>query len=262
MPPEVLTPLDAAFLAMEAGGEAEAPRMRFYETLLAAELFVVLEEEAGETLRPRLFDIEEGRFVLAFDTDERLAGFLDAPAPYAALSGRRLAAALAGQAVGVGFNLGAGPAQTLLPAAAVDWLAAMSEPEAAEAARLREVGPPAGAPAALIAAIAARVEAMAGAIGAAWLAAARFEDGTERLTLAVAGAAPEAEAELAEAFTEAANFSQARLDLAFLAADAPALGAFARFGLRFDPPPLPAPEPRQAAPAAPGSDPARPPILR
>ena len=98
MPPEVLTPLDAAFLAMEAGGEAEAPRMRFYETLLAAELFVVLEEEAGETLRPRLFDIEEGRFVLAFDTDERLAGFLDAPAPYAALSGRRLAAALAGRA--------------------------------------------------------------------------------------------------------------------------------------------------------------------
>ena len=79
---------------------------------------------------------------------------------------------------------------------------------------------------------------------------------------AVAGAAPEAEAELAEAFTEAANFSQARLDLIFLPADAPALGAFARFGLRFDPPPLPTPEPRQAPPAAPGSDPARPPILR
>lgn len=260
MPPET-TPLDAAFLAIEADPEAEAPRMRFYETLLATDLFVVLEEEADETLRPRLFDIEEGRFVLAFDTDARLADFLEEPSPYAALTGRKLAAALAGQDVGIGFNLGVGPAQTLLPAAAVDWLAAMSELGETEEGRLREVGAPEGASVALVSAIAMRVEALSGAIGAAWLATARFEDGSERLTLAVAGAALEAEEDLAETFTEAANFAETKLDLTFLPADAPALGAFVRFGLRFDPPPLRVPEP-PAAPKAPGSDPACPPILR
>jgi hypothetical protein len=83
MQPE--TPLDAAFLAMEADPEAEAPRLRFHEALLGAELFVLLEEEAEERLKPRLFDLEEGRFVLAFDTDARLAAFLDEPAAYAAL---------------------------------------------------------------------------------------------------------------------------------------------------------------------------------
>lgn len=255
------TPLDAAFLAMEAEAEAEAPRLRFLEALLAADLFVPLEEEAGERLKPRLFDLEEGRFVLAFDTDARLAAFLEGPAAYAALSGRGLAAALAGEGLGIALNPGVAPAQTLLPAGAVDWLAAMSAAGERAEARLREVAPPRDAPEALLAAIKARVARMAGAIGAAWLARARFEDGSERLTLAVTGAGPEAEPGVAEAFAEAARFSGTTLDLAFLPAEAPALGAFVRFGVRFDPPPLPVPGP-PAAPKAPGGDPARPPILR
>jgi hypothetical protein len=255
------TALDAAFLAMEADLEAEAPRLRFHEALLATELFVLLEEEAGERLKPRHFDLEEGRFVLAFDTDARLAAFLDEPAPYAALSGRRLAAALAGEGVGIALNPGVAPAQTLLPAEAVDWLAAMSATGERAEARLREVGPPRGAPDALLAALKARVDLMAGAIAAAWLAQARLTDGTERLTLAVTGAGPEAEPEVAESFAEAARFAQTTLDLAFLPAEAPALGAFVRFGIRFDPPPLPVPDP-PAAPKAPGRDPARPPRLR
>ena len=61
-----------------------------------------------------VYDLSDGRFVLAFDREERMAAFLDAPAPFAALSGRRLAALLDGRKLGLALNLGA-PSATLLP---------------------------------------------------------------------------------------------------------------------------------------------------
>ncbi|MBP7242214.1 SseB family protein [Amaricoccus sp.] len=255
------TPIDAAFLAMEAAPEDEAARRRFHERLMDAELFVLLEAEPeGATLRPLVFDLEEGRFALAFDRDARLAAFLDAPAPYAALAGRRLASALAGSGVGLGLNLGAAPSATLLPAEAVDWLADMARAAAAEAAAVRPtaVRPPHDATEALVAALDAKVAAMAGRIDAAWLATLEHGDDAGRLVLAVAGATPTAEAGIAAAVAEAATFAGIEIDVAFLAVDAPARGAFERNGLRFDPPVPPAPTP----PGRPGGDPGRPPILR
>jgi hypothetical protein len=257
------TPLDAAFRAMEADPDDEAARMRFHERLMDAELLVLLEEEPrDDSIRPLVFDLEEGRFALAFDRDARLAAFLDAPAPYAALAGRRLAAALSGRGVGIGLNLGVAPSQTLIPAEAVDWLAVMAEAAAPSPADARASGvrPPRGAPEALVAALDAKVAAMAGRVEAAWLATLVFEDGGARLALAVAGAAPSAEAGIAEAIGEAARFSGGgvEIDVAFLSPGSPARAAFERNGLRFDPP-----EPEVPAPSRrPGSDPDRPPILR
>ncbi|MBP7001579.1 SseB family protein [Amaricoccus sp.] len=256
------TPLDAAFLAMEASPEDEAARLRFHERLMDAELFVLLETEPeGDALRPAIFDLDEGRFALAFDRDARLAAFLDAPAPYAALAGRRLAAALAGRGVGLGLNLGVAPSATLLPAAAIDWLAAMGDarPERTSA-RPRAVRPPTDASPALIAALDAKIATMTGQIDAAWLAALDMADGAARLVLAVGGAVPSAEPAIAAAVAEAARFSGggAEIDVAFLRDDPGVRQAFERNGLRFDPPPPQVPE----APRAPGSDPDRPPVLR
>ena len=84
--------------------------------------------------------------------------------------------------------------------------------------------------------------------------------------LALVGAADDARPALAKAVSEALIFSgldAGELDVAFLAAGAPALSAISAKGLRFD---LPAPT-RQAArivaaPSAPGMDPNRPPKLR
>ena len=60
------------------------------------ELFLLIEEaEDGAEVRPRVFALEEGRFVLAFDREDRLAAFAEGPAPYAALPGRVLAQRLA-----------------------------------------------------------------------------------------------------------------------------------------------------------------------
>ncbi len=250
-----VTPLDAAYLAAEADDDP-ALRLRFHERVLDAELAVPLAAEAGETLNPQVFDLEDGRFVLAFDRDERLAEFLGAPTDFAALSGRRLATMLAGQGVGIALNLGA-PSATLLPAEAVDWLAGMVRPAPeVHETRLGPLAAPEVAPS-LAAGLAAKLAAMGDAVAAAYLVAA---PGGAGIVLALTGVPEEARPGVAAAVAEAVRFTDgaAGIDLAFLDDGSPAAAAVARAGLRLD---LPAPEARATAPG-PGMDPARPPRLR
>lgn len=259
------TAIDRAFLDMEAAPGDEAARARFHERVLDGELRLLLdvEPETDDSLDPAIFEIAEGRFVLAFDADERLAAFLDAPAPFAALTGRRLAVMIAGHGLGIGLNLGAAPSATLLPAETVDWLAGMASasPEAVEDMP-RRFAPPRAARA-LIAALDGKLAAMAGVIGAAHLVAAEYADGRSAPLLVLTGVPEAARSGVAAAIAETARLSGggAALDLAFLAEDAPVLAAARRHGLTFE---LPEPEarPEPAPPAAPGSDPSRPPILR
>lgn len=260
------TAIDRAFLGMEAAPGDETARARFHERVLDAELWLLLETEpeSDDRLSPAIFEVAEGRFVLAFDADERLAAFLDAPAPFAALTGRRLVAMIAGHGLGIGLNLGAAPSATLLPAETVGWLAAMAEavPDTVEETP-RRIGAPRGAGAELIAALDGKLAAMAGVIGAAHLVTADYADGRSTPLLLLAGVPEAARAGVAAAIAETARLSGggAALDLAFPEEGAPALAAARRHGLTFELP-EPAPAPEAAVPAAPGSDPARPPILR
>lgn len=255
MTPE--TPLDLAHAAHEAAPEDEALRLRFHERVLDAELVVPVGREDAAAVAPRIFDLSDGRFVLAFDRDERMAAFLDAPTPFVALPGRGLVAQLAGRGIGIALNLGA-PSAALMPAAAVDWLAAIAGTPT-EAASLRPAGlsRPRDVPAALLPALGPKLAAMAGVIGAAHLVAA--EGGG--LMLALGGVPEPARDGVAAAVAEAVRLgglASGWLDVTFLEADSPAAAAVARVGLRLDLPPPPEPAP----PVAPGMDPARPPRLR
>lgn len=259
---DIQGPLDAAAAAMAAAPEDEALRLAFHARLAVCELFLLLEAEpAGDTLSPRVYSLEDGPVVLAFDSEARLAAFAAAAAPYAALPGRRLAEMLAGNGVGLGINLDVSPAPVLLPAESVDWLAATlaEAPEALEA--VPEALHPPSLPAPLLAALDARLARAAGLARAAWLVGVTHRDGTRGHLLAILGATPDAEPALARAVGEAVALSGLAVgpvDVTFLAEDDPRAVRFARTGLRFD---LPAP-PRPATPAPPGSDPARPPRLR
>jgi hypothetical protein len=256
------TPLDLAHAAMAEGGDA--PERAYFARLADTEVFVLLEAEAeGDAIRPRVFALEDGPVVLAFDREHRLAAFAEGPAPYAALSGRALARMLAGQGLGLGINLTSG-ADFLLPAAGVDWLAEVLVAPVAEAeARLSELTPPRGVPEGLLQALDAQL-ARAGALARqAYLVGARYGEGQGHL-VAFIGARAGAEPTLARAVAEALRFSgldAGALDVVFLAEGDALVARLARVGLRFDLPEVAAPEPA-IAPAAPGSDPNRPPRLR
>ena len=260
-----MTPLDQAHRAMAAAPDDDGARLGYYEALAATELILMLEAEPGPkaTLQPALFETEAGRLALAFDGEDRLAGFTGTPTPYAALPGRALVAMLAGQGLGLGVDLSA-PSAFLMPADAVDWLAAtLATVPAPVTDRPAALAAP-DLPAALVRSLDRRFAAAAGLARSAVLAGVTWADGRRGHLLAVVDPAPGAEAALAAALGEAVTFSgiaAGAIDIAFLAAGDPLLPHLARSGRRFDLPAAPVSAPRPA-PAAPGSDPSRPPKLR
>lgn len=258
------TALDAAHAAMEAAPQDDAARLRFFERLADSELFLMLTEEArDDNISPELFDVADGRFVLAFDLEERLARFAGRPVPYVALSGRVLSSMLSGQGIGLGLNLEAAPSSMLIPAEALAWLADTLQhgPEEVQQ-RLTEFSPPAGLPDVLLTALDTKLATAAGLAAAAFLVATKTQDGGQGHLLGFVAAIDGAQPALARAVSEALTFSgieAGALDVGFFAPDEPAAAALAKVGLRFD---LPQPQAPSMERAAPGSDPARPPSLK
>ena len=79
-----MTRLDDAHAAMMRDENNDAARLNFYSQLADTDLFVMLDGDADtDIVQPRLFDLDEGPIVLAFDLEERLAAFVGGPAPYA-----------------------------------------------------------------------------------------------------------------------------------------------------------------------------------
>ncbi len=257
------TPLDRAHAAMQAAPEDDATRLAFYGRLAEAELYLLLEDPAplADALIPRVFPLEDGPVVLAFDREARLAAFTGAPADYAALSGRRIAAYLAGQGLTLGLNLGVAPSSILIPPGAIAWLSqTLTAAPVPANDRPMEVSRPADLPGRLLSALDAKLATAAGLAGAARLARVHYEDGRSGHLLAFTGVAGGAEPALAQAVGEALTFSgvdAASLDIAFLPAADPLIARLDRVALRFDLPEAPG-----RPPPAPGSDPARPPRLR
>lgn len=253
-----VTPLDRAHAAMAGAPDDPAPRMRFYGTLAASELFVLLEREAeSDRIEPQVFELDDGPVVLAFDRETRLTAFTGAPSPYAALPGRALAGLLAGRGLGVGINFGAEAAE-LLPANAVEWWAATLAPAPAETTlKPEEITAPADVPEAVLTSLDACLSAAAGLARGAWLGGLRHDGRAEHL-LAFLDAAPGAETVLARAVTETLRFSgldEGVLTLVFVTSDTPLAACFDRVGLRIE---LPLPVPETVV----RTDPDAPPILR
>lgn len=258
------TLLDQAWIASEAEPDNDALRLRFYARLVEGEVFLLLDKEPqGDHIEPKLFDLEEGPIVLAFDLEARLTEFTGLPAPYAAMPGRMLVEMLAGQKTGLGLNLGVAPSSRLLPPEILDWLAqTLSERPQELSARITGMHPPKGLPETLLLALDQRLARMEGLARMAYLVGTSHEGGARGHLLAFVDAAPGAEAALARAVQGALSFSgveAALLDVTFLSADESRAAECARVGLRFD---LPQPDASRPQPNGPGLDPARPPRLR
>ena len=258
------TALDAAHLQMSAQPKDDAARLRFFERLADCELFLMLTEEArDQNISPEVFDVADGRFVLAFDREERLARFAGGPAPYAALSGRVLAGMLAGQGVGLGLNLEVAPSSMLIPSEALEWLAdTLSHMPQEVQTRLEEFLPPAGLPDVLLTALDTKLATATGLASAAYLVGTRAAGGGRGHLLAFVGVVAGAEPALAKAVSEALTFSgieAGALDVGFFEPSDSTSAVLSKVGLRFD---IPQPERAEITRPAPGSDPENPPILK
>lgn len=259
------TQLDQAHAQMEADPASDTARLRFYERLSDCELFLMLEKEVeGDKLEPALFDTPEGRFVLVFDREERLADFAGRAVPYAALSGRGIVGMLAGQGIGLGVNLEVAPSAMLIPDEAITWLAGTLEhaPDQVEAA-VEVFEPPVGLPEVLLSALDGKLATAAGLAGSAYLVSVRYKGGGQGHLLGFVDAKDAARGALAKAVSEALTFSgieAGALDVGFFAGSDMVAASLAKVGLRFD---LPEPEaPQVYTPIAPGSDPEKPPRLK
>ena len=243
------TALDAAFCAMQSGDEVMA--RRFYRLLADTPLFLLLAEEAtGEAITPQVFELTDG------------------PVPFASLPGRVIASLMAadeGRALWLGLNLDTGAAsETLLPPDAMGHLLALLDvsPDQAEA-QARAFAAPL-VPEALDEALRFALTGASGLAAGAVLVAVTYAGGARGHVLALVGTPEAAQAELARAMAEALSFAgleAAALDVTFLAPEAPALAQMRKVGRIYE---VPKPAPKDAAPipAAPGSDPSKPPRLR
>ncbi len=250
-----MTALDGAHGAMMADEEAEAGRMAFYAALRASELFVLLEEEpVGESAKLLVMETEDGPVALVFDTESRMAEFLEAPMPYLGISGRKLAEMLAGQGIALGLNLGVAPSAILLGPEAVDWMVE-NAPDAVAVVNAvpREIYVPRDVPEAVLVALDRGLARLAGVAGAAWLVGATYADGGSGSLLALGGVVPGDRGAVADTVAEALQFSgveAAALDVIFLD-DRFMADRLAEVGLRFDIPELAVAAPITRDPDAP-----------
>ena len=260
------TVLDTAHAAMMSNPDDVYLRMSFYAVLADIEVFLLLEAEPkASSIEPQMIDVEGARYVLGFDSAERLAAFSGGAAPYAALSGRIMAQMLASEEAGLALNLEVAPSSIMLPAEALVWMrdTLQAAPEEAEPAPKRKGGLAAlrspDIPEVLLHALDAKLSRAAGLAKVAYLVS-KDEGG---LMLAILGAKEPAQAPLAKAASEALVFSgleDMTLDVAFFNDSEGLRAQFGRAGLRFD---VPQPAPVQSEQiAAPGSNPEKPPKLR
>jgi len=261
------SPLDAAAQAMALNPDAQGARLAFHGALFATELFVwLLEESRDGQLAPRVLELSEGRAVLAFDSEARLAAFAGSAVPYAALPGRVLVAMLAGQG---GLMLAVNPdgeAPALVDAQMLAWAAATlaAAPEDARMAAPHAVGAlPLAADRAdlLVGAVQARLRGAPG-LAEAVLAGVTWQPGAPPQPVLALGGVPDAvQPPLARAAAEALALSGAGevlVDVIF--PDENGMKRLRAQGRALDITAPPAPE--APAPQAPGMDPTKPPRLR
>lgn len=258
------TDLDALIGALLGAPEDMSARLKFYARLADSEVFLLLDEEVeSDRVVPQVFDLSDGRFVLVFDTADRLAGFARRSQAYLSLTGRALADMLAGQDLGIALNAD-GALPFFMPPDAVSWLRETTgDTPAIVPARIVAVLPMRDMPDALLDSLDTKMTAAAGLAQTAYLAAVRYDTGAEGHLLGFVEAVAGAQPALARAANEALRFSglaAGALDVGFFAQADAIVDKLARLGLRIDLPQSDAAS--HNALSAPGLDPSRPPRLR
>lgn len=126
IPQEPQTSLDQAFACAESSDE-DAQIQQFYQVFVDEIFYLLVEDEEkanfdAQTIKPLLVSIEGAQTVLIFDTEERLAEFVEQPAEFITLTGRSLVKMFVGKGVQLGLNLGVASSSMVIDAQLLDIL--------------------------------------------------------------------------------------------------------------------------------------------
>ncbi len=232
-----MTPLDQVLAARDGSETAE---MAFFAVLLAAELFLALEQEPqADTASPLLVETESGTAALGFDRSDRMAGFVGQTSAFVGLPGRDLVQMLAGKDLMLALNLGCDN-ETLLTPDMLSWLAQLPETAVAstpaDQLSTSRLFPPSLLPPTTLSAIDMRLAQYRSDGCEAWLADTRAGDALGAI-LVLSGLPASSEAELSRDLHEALLLTAPdvpALTISFVEPDAPILDRLRRVALRFD----------------------------
>ncbi|MGB0411755.1 MAG: hypothetical protein ACPGFA_09225 [Pikeienuella sp.] len=238
------TPLDRAWSLATDETAGEGGMARFYDVFAATELFLLIDPASldggaatgGRAPQPILFPVDEIDTALVFDTEARLADFMEDGAAHLTLSGRAVIEMFAGKNVQLGVNLGDAPSATILPTEAIEWASsALRQPIEAELDKSVTLTLPRGVLPTLLTALDAKLAGMGAVVAEAWLCGTgggrRSEGLILCLVMRVAGAEHAAVAALAET-ARFAGGDKAAFDIAVLASEAPCALAHSWLGVR------------------------------
>jgi hypothetical protein len=233
-----VTRLDTLWQAV-AGSDAEADWLRLYEGFATARLIVPLApQQPGEQTRLHTLALETGEVALAFDTEARFNAFITqsnaGPTEFLALTGAALARALGPLGLSLALNPIVSPAETVLDAAALDWVArhVAVEVDASEAAPT-QVSPPLDPSPDLLEALGTRLAEMGPNIAEAWLLSSVTKRGRDAF-LCVLRPSQHAEPLADEIAAEITRLGQIRAQRPFAVAvvrEGKLLAAARRFGI-------------------------------
>lgn len=241
------TRLDEAWAAAQAVGATEDAAARFIDVLLAEALVCPIFDEddaeaddESESVQPRLVEIAGRETVLLFDSEERLAEYVEEPTAFIAAPGRAFFDMAAANGAQIALNLDVAESSTVFEphvVQAISTLAAESDDEVSlELDESLTVEAPDDASPALLGALAARVGAARALLAEAWLAVVQLGDSPTAMALGLRPTDGVDIEELRELARELArlggSFSDdgSPLDVALLREGDGALDAFRRVG--------------------------------
>lgn len=253
---DIETRIDAAWSAAADDPESDEAAARFIDVVLAEALICPVWEEAddleadSDAIAPKMVEVDGRDTLLLFDTEERLAAFVEEPTSFVALPGQSFFEMAAGRGTQIALNLDVAESSTVFDPDSVDAIAALVHDSEEDAAlidpRQLTVAAPGDVSEEVIAALGARLRAAGDAVTEAWLfdmlkqpVSGAAEAGRDRPVLALVGGDGDADA-VQTLGRELARLAGARdpggdgVDIAVFKADDPALERIRAvgFGLR------------------------------
>ncbi len=233
----------------------------YFQVFLETLLRVLLEESDAKDPDMEVFAISDGKFVLAFDTDENFSAFVDRPRLCSRITGRDLLKALAGKNIGVIVNANAIEGAAFLTPEQVSWALEMSDQSLEIHVSTNSSVARANPSDEVLDIIQRNFNELGGFVDAAYLCNIQDDQGNEALTLALVNCAAEAQLTALLTASDMSRFNpKTAVAIALVEAGSEIEQKLQQIGVRIEF--KVKPQPVSLTATAPGMDPDRPPKLR